>query len=66
MLLLYHQCVCVIRKKLLLMIYKHLIRGAQIPGAMSLWQPDFLWWHLISAGPLYETCFMSLFWFLEF
>jgi len=27
---------CVIRKKLLLMIYKHFIRGAQIPGARSL------------------------------
>lgn len=57
---------CVIRKKLLIMTYKHLIRGAQIPCAMSLWQLDFLWWHRISAGPVYETCFMSLFWFLEF
>ena len=32
-------------------------RVAQILGARSHGQPNFLWWHLIFVGPQYGMCF---------
>jgi len=40
--------------------------GVEIPVARSSWRLDFLWRRLVYVGSLYETCFLSLFWRLEF
>jgi hypothetical protein len=41
-------------------------RGAQIPGAKSPRQLNFVQWCLIFVGPYYGTCFMPFFWHLQF
>ena len=40
-------------------------RGAQIPGARSPWQLNFVQLHLTSVGPQHGIGFVSLFWNLE-
>jgi len=42
------------------------IRGAQIPGATSLWWLNIVQWCLIFVGCQYRTCVMLHLWHLEF
>jgi len=39
----------------------HISKGAQILGTKSPWQLHFVWWHPISVGAQYGTCFKSPF-----
>jgi hypothetical protein len=41
-------------------------QGCTNPGHWVTMTINFLWWCLIFGGPQYRTCFMSLFWHLEF
>jgi hypothetical protein len=43
-----------------------LTRCTHILGVRSSWWLNFVWWHLIFVGSQCETCFMSLFWHLQF
>jgi len=38
--------------------YDPMTRGAQILGAMLLWQLNFVQWRLIFVGTHYGACFM--------
>ena len=44
---------------------KNIIPGALTPGTIIPQQLNSAWWHLISVGPQFETCFMSPFWHLQ-
>jgi hypothetical protein len=41
-------------------------RGIQITGTRSPRQLNFVWHHIMFAGPQYATCFMSPIWNIEF
>lgn len=50
----------------MLILHLFRLRGAQVAGASSPWQINFMRWCLIFVSPLYGVCFMSLFWRVHF